>query len=154
MICSIVAVHGLGANPYWTWAAVPEAQKSSHWKWLRQLSGNSGSPNPVAIPEPASQTEVVWLEKFLPRVVPNARILAFGYQSNYWRYAPKRDIANIAQELLNALVEARRTNNVGLIRAYQETNRPDFEKERPRPIIFVGHSFGGIVVKEVLSLMI
>jgi surfactin synthase thioesterase subunit len=50
------------------------------------------------------------------------------------KYAPKRSVANCAQELLEALAKYRTG-----------------DAERHRPVIFIGHSFGGIVVKEVIS---
>jgi hypothetical protein len=46
--------------------------------------------------------------------------MSFGYQSNYMKSAPKRDINNCAQELLNALIEARTTEQVSLIVLFQK----------------------------------
>jgi hypothetical protein len=115
--CSIVAVHGLNANPYWTWVGKRKASKDA-----KQARG-----------DPASDSEqpIIWLERYLPVQVPKCRILSFGYRSDYLQSAPKRDIGNCAQELLMAL------------RNYRSKD------EARRPIVFIGHSFGGIVIKQV-----
>lgn len=78
-----------------------------------------------------------WLRELLPEVVPNCRILSFGYDSRYMRNAPKRDISNCAQELLQALSSDRFATGA-----------------QRRPIVFICHSLGGIVVKEVSSTFI
>lgn len=75
---------------------------------------------------------VDWLKELLPKVVSNCRVLSFGYDSRYMRNAPKRDISNCAEELLLALSSDR-----------SETGA------NGRPIVFICHSLGGIVVKEV-----
>jgi hypothetical protein len=69
--------------------AKPGVETSSHWRWLLLLRRNSTLTNPASTPEPPCETKVIWLEKFLPDVVPNARIMSFGYQSNYMKSASK-----------------------------------------------------------------
>jgi protein SERAC1 len=78
------------------------------------------------------QIHVDWLKELLPKVIPSCRILSFGYDSRYMRNAPKRDISNCAEELLHALSSDRTDTGA-----------------KGRPIIFICHSLGGIVVKEV-----
>jgi len=107
-LSSVVAVHGLGGDPYRSWIGIRASQK--------------GSP----------RVDVDWLKDLLPEFAPRCRILSFGYQSRYMKNAPKRDISNCAEELLHAL-----QNN----RAASKANK--------RPLIFICHSLGGIVVKEV-----
>jgi hypothetical protein len=120
---SIVAVHGLSSDPYWAWVGRPKRTKK------RQ---SSASPAAQDGSEPSES--VFWLQKYLPLHLPQCRILTFGYRSDYLKSAPKRDIANCAQELLVALL-----NNRALIKD-------------SRPIIFLAHSLGGIVIKEVTYL--
>jgi hypothetical protein len=50
---------------------------------------------------------IEWLSQLLPKYVPRCRIVTFGYQSNYLKSAPRKDINNCAQEVLLALVHWR-----------------------------------------------
>ncbi|KAK3371064.1 Alpha/Beta hydrolase protein [Lasiosphaeria ovina] len=74
-----------------------------------------------------------WPRDFLPHTLPGARIMAFGYDSTVmrWRGASHNSIGRHASMLLSDLQNMRGDN-------------PD------RPIIFVGHSLGGIVIKDAL----
>jgi hypothetical protein len=81
---------------------------------------------------PVESTAVYWPKDLLPTDCPNARILVWGYDTIVTRgFAPsnKSNIFAYARNLLYSL-----------------------ERQRPngRPIIFVAHSLGGILVKEVL----
>ncbi|KAL4963231.1 uncharacterized protein BDV14DRAFT_177008 [Aspergillus stella-maris] len=73
----------------------------------------------------------MWLRDFLPKQLPQARILLFGYNSNVSIQSSSAGVREQAQYLLNRL---------WLERQGCET----------RPIIFIAHSLGGIVVKEAL----
>ncbi|KFY69602.1 hypothetical protein V496_00117 [Pseudogymnoascus sp. VKM F-4515 (FW-2607)] len=129
----IVAVHGFAANPFWTWVGKPKEQKTRPSAWTNRLGNRQSPSNDHQDPERPSEQPVNWLQQFLPKFAPKSRIVTFGYQSDYFRSAPKRDVDNCAQELLLALVRSRAK-----------------ESEKRRPIIFIGHSFGGIVIKEAL----
>jgi hypothetical protein len=77
-------------------------------------------------------TEVFWPKDLLPIDRPDVRILTWGYDTivtRGWQPVNKNNLFAHARDLLYAL-----------------------ERERPlrRPIIFVAHSLGGIMVKEVL----
>lgn len=61
--------------------------------------------------------EAHWLRDFLPAVAPYARIMTFGYHSNYLKSAPKRTISNCAQELLLGLLSFRTKEAVRVISA-------------------------------------
>ncbi|RYP86818.1 hypothetical protein DL770_004851 [Monosporascus sp. CRB-9-2] len=71
-----------------------------------------------------------WLADLLPEDVPNARIMAYGYAS-YWfgDQAVKQSVETVAFDLLACLGE----------------KRADCLH---RPIIFVGHCFGGLVIQK------
>jgi hypothetical protein len=80
----------------------------------------------------ATNSAAMWLRDFLPQQIPRARIMSFGYDS----LVLSKSVANVgifAEQLLEALMAQRN----GL--AYLQS----------RPIIFVCHSLGGIVVKKV-----
>lgn len=73
----------------------------------------------------------LWLKDFLPAQLPNARILLFGYNSNVAFETSISGVRENAVNLLNRLVNKRANTE-------------------ERPIIFVAHSLGGIVVKRAL----
>jgi hypothetical protein len=73
----------------------------------------------------------LWLKDFLPSQLPNAQILLFGYNSNVAFETSMAGIREQAASLLGRLV----------------SKREDIEE---RPIIFVAHSLGGIIVKQAL----
>ncbi|KAI9830205.1 MAG: Nucleolar protein 9 [Phylliscum demangeonii] len=80
--------------------------------------------------------EIVWPRDLLPDDVPNARILTFGYQADavsFFNHVSHSSIFQHAQNLLQDLQLKRRTAD-----------------EKKRPIIFIGHSLGGLVIKDAL----
>jgi hypothetical protein len=118
-ILSIVAVHGLAANPHRTWT------------W-RQPSVSEHRGNSYDTGE-SSDTQINWLQDLLPASVAKARIFAFNYASDWVRDAPMEDLRNVATKLLTMLHD----------------NRDDRQQDKEKPLIFIAHSFGGLVVQEV-----
>ncbi|CAI7662679.1 unnamed protein product [Penicillium bialowiezense] len=104
----IVAVHGLGAHPEYTWTGTPSASTGSgHGKRIHLL------------------------RDLLKDDFPTARILAFAHNSDWLINAPVKSAQQIGNRLLDDLAKHR-------------------SKYRRVPIVFIGHSFGGIVIKEAL----
>ncbi|KAI1075136.1 hypothetical protein F5B20DRAFT_595294 [Whalleya microplaca] len=91
--------------------------------------------NPLGNPLHAESTWTsegkLWLRDFLPNRIPSARILLFGYNSNVAFQASTAGITEQAENLLNHVQAAR-------------TMDPN------RPLVFICHSLGGIVVKRAL----
>jgi hypothetical protein len=81
---------------------------------------------------PPKPPEVNWLKdmNMLPRDFPRARIMEYRYPT------ASNSLKAVASELLQRLSEARK----------------DFEPGLSRPIILIGHSFGGIVISEALIM--
>jgi hypothetical protein len=81
-----------------------------------------------------SSTGENWLEdaEFLPKHIPNARIMSYGYNSRVEFSKSSAGIGAFAEQLLVQIEGIRRN-----------------PEEKKRPIIFVCHSLGGIVVKKV-----
>jgi hypothetical protein len=73
---------------------------------------------------------VNWLSDplMLPSQLPNSRVFTFNYESKWILEAPRQRRTLCAIQLLTALKD-----------------RP-----RDRPLIFIGHSFGGIVIEQAL----
>jgi hypothetical protein len=78
---------------------------------------------------------VYWPRDLLPTTIPDARILTYGYDTNlghaFGRPLNQATVYDIAQDFLVAIEAERRANST-------------------RPILFIAHSLGGIVVKEML----
>ncbi|KAJ0414986.1 hypothetical protein BJY00DRAFT_294203 [Aspergillus carlsbadensis] len=73
----------------------------------------------------------LWLRDFLPRQLPQARIYLFGYNSSVSIRSSSAGVREQAQNLLSRLLLERQDCHF-------------------RPIIFIAHSLGGIIVKEAL----
>jgi hypothetical protein len=79
----------------------------------------------------------LWLRDFLPSQLPPARIMSYGYNSRTAFSKAVTDIDDEAAMLLDRIDGERQSND-----------------QKARPIIFVSHSLGGIVVKKVRVLSI
>ncbi|QVM13232.1 hypothetical protein D8B26_007846 [Coccidioides posadasii str. Silveira] len=81
------------------------------------------------------ESRVMWLRDLLPKELPNVRVMTYGYNARFHNFAGHQDLRNIAMKLLSELVDSRKT-----------------AKEINRPLVFVCHSLGGIVVKKALLI--
>ncbi|KLU92426.1 hypothetical protein MAPG_11372 [Magnaporthiopsis poae ATCC 64411] len=169
----IVFVHGFTGHPKNTWAWQRTKHGSSHQKGehdpgeeassarrLKILEFGFGKEkrrsSPIATssftlhpsPDEAANTNVVtereelqeevyWPKDLAPTTVPDSRIFTYGYDTHIrnWIQGPisKKNIHDHGWNLLCSLEKFRR--GVG---------------EASRPILFIAHSLGGIVVKEAL----
>ncbi|KAK3328706.1 hypothetical protein B0H66DRAFT_596327 [Apodospora peruviana] len=119
----IIFVHGLGSNPDTTWRAT-------------KLAATVGTPEEAATD---NARFVNWVSDFLPADILEAtntdvRIFFYNYDSYWKRDAVHTRLANLGNELLEHI-------NGGIRMS---------EMERSRNLIFVAHSFGGLVVKRAL----
>lgn len=73
----------------------------------------------------------LWLRDFLPLQLPRARIQLFSYNSNVGIQSSSAGVREQVENLLRNLLLER-------------------ENQNARPIIFIAHSLGGIIVKEAL----
>ncbi|RFU29824.1 hypothetical protein B7463_g6499, partial [Scytalidium lignicola] len=140
-IVDIILVHGLQGHPRRTWTcekASNELQDSTessvgHRKGLRKFLLSRHRPRQKDISNNFSK-EVFWPLDLLPEDCPNSRILTWGYDSKVSNFfagaANKSNVTAHARNLLQAL-KNRRRNCLG------------------RSIIFIAHSLGGIIVKDV-----
>lgn len=122
----IVAVQGLGAHPYYTWVKKPDAVKGKKTGKLSLSSDTAQTATEIP--------EIMWLRDLLPKSVCNARIASYSYESD-WRHDVKTNLRKCGEQLLNVLHQSRAG-----------------DQERQRPLIMVGHSLGGLVIKQALVL--
>ncbi|KAG8820871.1 hypothetical protein FRC19_008537 [Serendipita sp. 401] len=78
----------------------------------------------------------MWLKDLLSGDIPNARILSYGYDADTRSFSrtPTQSIFHHAEELVEDLSRLRRA------------------ADPKRPIIFLAHSLGGIILKKALTL--
>jgi len=77
----------------------------------------------------------LWLRDFLPKHIPRVRVFSFGYDAQVAFTTSTADLQSFAKSLLGHL---------GRYRTGKE--------QPPRPLIFICHSMGGIVLKEAVVL--
>ncbi|KAK5676541.1 hypothetical protein LTS10_010842 [Elasticomyces elasticus] len=83
----------------------------------------------------ASSGTFVWLRDALPNDVPQARVLTYGYDTALFENQSKESLYHLAAVFLDRLNSFRRATG---------TQR--------RPVCFLGHSLGGVVLKEALTI--
>jgi hypothetical protein len=103
IIASFIAIPGLASHPFGSWQAKDDPSRS--WMWIRDA---------------------------VPKVLPSARTILFGYDSKLVSSNSFQTIDDLALFLVNELEVS------GLA-------KPD-----TKPIVFIAHSLGGIVLKEGL----
>lgn len=138
---SVVFVHGFTGHPERTWTHKGEESKHGAGfdddetleppsKLRKLLPSASNHQRKGAI-----RKRVYWPRDLLPLTAPDARVLTYGYDTHirHWLGSPvnKSTVYDIAWDFLVSLESSRRT-------------------EPTRPLLFIAHSLGGIVVKEAL----
>ncbi|KAF4472064.1 Ankyrin repeat domain-containing 50 [Fusarium albosuccineum] len=137
----IVFVHGFNGHRERTWTyKCDEPSPSSHQdgladrpSLLEQVASYRGDRARRNVP----RKEVFWPRDLLPSTIPNARVMVFGYDTKVHhvlkRPRSESTVYDHARALLMDLSVVRSTHDYAT-----------------RPIIFIAHSLGGIVVKEAL----
>ena len=82
--------------------------------------------------------DTVWPRDLLPKAVPAARVITWNYDADIMRFFNKTGQNTILKHAENFLLD------LAGERAEEDGIEPD------RPIIFVGHSLGGLVIKQAL----
>ena len=95
------------------------------------------------------KSKAFWLKDFLPQQIPDARIMTFGYNADVAFGQSTAEIVDYAKSLLASLVDKREESEVHVLakNGVKRMLMPFYEIHRP--LIFIAHSLGGIVVKQV-----
>jgi protein SERAC1 len=124
---------GLGASPakveYGLHTLVPKDPRSLEAIDIVAIHGLNGHFERTWTDE---ATGFNWLRDAIPRSIPTARVLTFEYNSVLQFSKSTSDIFTFGDELLESLLVERRT-----------------PEERNRSLIFICHSLGGLVFKQV-----
>ncbi|KAL9134421.1 MAG: hypothetical protein Q9175_004391 [Cornicularia normoerica] len=113
-----------GSNPRVDIVAVHGLGASPDWAWIRKVKDGD------------KEVHVNWLkdDNMLPTKLPDSRIMTFNYESKWLLGAPKQRRSLCAIQLLTAL----------------DNKRKEEKDTKHRPLIFIGHSFGGVVIEQSL----
>ena len=138
---SIVFVHGFTGHPEQTWT-----HKKGEFKYRHQCEHCLCSEPALKkqktnlLPksrgtEGSSHNQIYWPRDLLPKTIQNARILTYGYDTHIKRpFGPPTSSSTVYDMSSNFLV-------------HLDTER---RSNASRPLLFVVHSLGGILVKEAL----
>lgn len=77
----------------------------------------------------------VWLRDFAPQAITRARFITYGYASHVVKSKQSQSLRDLARTLLDGL---------DIFRRHTQTQH--------RPLIFICHSLGGVVLKEALVI--
>ncbi|KAJ9659574.1 hypothetical protein H2201_007323 [Coniosporium apollinis] len=129
-VADIIFVHGLQGHPRSTWTHGTWNDPDKPPSKISKLFGRK-----VSSTEAANESTCFWPADILPKDAPSCRIAVYGYDSRISNFfsgpASQVNIVGHGMSLLNALEALRRDS-------------PE------RPIIFVVHSLGGLILKEAL----
>jgi hypothetical protein len=139
-VCSLVFVHGLQGHPEKTWSYKDEESDAKPAKHRNLVSRLLSRKKPAPDVEQASNSSAVtsstrfWPTDPLAKDCPDARIMTYGYDSHVARFF--KGPAN-----QNGIV----AHGIALMRALEVERRGC----RERPIVFLVHSLGGLILKQV-----
>lgn len=85
------------------------------------------------------KSQICWLRDLLPRKIPNARVLSWGYLANTNSWGGKSTTSDRILHHAETLIEELQINR-------------EVDDGSTRPIIFLCHSLGGIIVKRALTI--
>jgi hypothetical protein len=97
---------------------IHEADPSSHSTIVDIVAvhGLTGHPDKTWT---APDSGTLWLRDFLPKDIPNARILTFRYNSSIASFTTRSSVSRIAEGLLGCLAEQRKQSQEVRLHSYR-----------------------------------
>ncbi|KAG8196298.1 hypothetical protein JTE90_023850 [Oedothorax gibbosus] len=126
----VIFVHGLLGATFWTWRQHDSMKE--YKKEENKLPDSNKQPNSKIYP----QYTYCWPKDWLPTDFPNARIISVDYNSSVSKWkaeCPQQEEKDSIDAKANTLMEKLLLSNVG-----------------EKPIIWITHSMGGLLVKQLL----
>ncbi|KAF2195870.1 hypothetical protein K469DRAFT_20120 [Zopfia rhizophila CBS 207.26] len=143
---NIIFVHGLRGHPRCTWEAGPVARSERNSdatekpKGFKYFFRRRAAKSPLTSTEqtqasssPSSSYTVFWPEQYLVSDIPQARVWTYGYNA----------------DVIGGLFRANNKNSISQ-HGRDLSVRLEREIESRKPIAFVVHSLGGIIVKDAI----
>jgi protein SERAC1 len=94
----------------------------------------------------------MWLRDFLAEDVPHCRTMIYGYNSKLDTRGVDT-IVDYSRGLLEEMQKIRNTDEVCATPGYASTKTYErYLQLRKRPVFFIAHSFGGIMLAQVFCL--
>lgn len=112
---NIIAVQGLGSDPYYTWVRRIEAPKVHVLETRRRLRDSlrfSRSKKQSSAANEEGIVEIMWLRDLLVPDVPDARVATYSYRSDWRDPTVKTSLRQCAERFLNTLKQSRQHENV------------------------------------------
>lgn len=109
-----------------------------HKKAERRRKANSDAPS-HNVHKSAQTADVYWPKDLVPVTLPSARVMTFGYDSKIRHFSQGQISKNTVQDHARELLEQLR-----------DKRPPDAKGSRP--LAFIAHSLGGLLVREALTL--
>jgi len=136
-----VFVHGFTGHPERTWTHKAERMEDQHRHVVEEGGERPAKFRKLFTSLSSSQERsgtrraVYWPRDLVPITAPHARVLTYGYDTHVRHWLgpamSKSTVHDIAWDFLVSLEAARRS-------------------EPLRPLLFIAHSLGGIIIKEAL----
>ncbi|KAH7066288.1 hypothetical protein BKA63DRAFT_524118 [Paraphoma chrysanthemicola] len=134
----IIAVQGLGAHPFYTWVKKVAATAPKDKITPRKLSRLFGKKNKTQSNHEKGEAEIVmWPRDLLVPEFSSARVATYSYGSDWRDRQVNTSLRECGQQLLEVLLQHRQGDD-----------------ERRRPLVFIGHSLGGLVIQQALAIAV
>ncbi|KAK4205113.1 hypothetical protein QBC40DRAFT_261106 [Triangularia verruculosa] len=157
-LLDVIFVHGFTGDPHHTWSqrvkspSLLEKDRLSN-KIRRIFSSSNRGDSESDVPSRPKEAVVYWPQDLLPAVLPKARVLTYGYDTHirHGVFGPslaRAQVYHIAWGFLQEIAGLR--GGVSGMVASEGYDPRTGAASRTRPILFVAHSLGGIIVKEML----